>query len=86
MSPIIGNNSDGVKLSKAGISHWWATEIYITANPDPCLVCARYFEGWTGKDCRDMIGKVGSRQNGQVVSGKCFRPIGTALVYDEVQE
>ena len=77
--------SNGDSLTKAGISHWWATEIYRGSNPD-CLDCARWFKGWTGKDCRDMIGKTGKRDAGQVVSGKCFRPIGTALTWHEVEE
>jgi len=86
VSPIVGNNSDGVKLSKAGISHWWATEIYRTWKPETCCNCARYFEGWTGEDCQNIIDQTCLRQSGYVVTGKCFRPIGTALVYDEVEE
>jgi hypothetical protein len=86
VSPIVGNNSDNFKLSKAGISHWWATEIYRTANPVTCLDCARHFEGWKGKDCRDMMEKTSKREDGGCDPFKCFRPIGTALVYDEVEE
>jgi hypothetical protein len=72
----MGNNGDS--LTKAGISHRWATEIYRGSNPD-CIDCARWFKGWTwGIDCRDMIGKTGS--------GKCFRPMGTALAWNEVEE
>ena len=74
MSPIVGNNSDSV-FSVTYPPWKWAVTVSGSTSPE-CIDCAR---GRDVKGCGDVWEIPG-------VSGKCFRPIGTALVYDEVQE
>jgi len=75
VSPKVGNNSDSVS---SAIYPPWNREVRISGSTFPeCISCAR---GRDVEGCGDMWNEPGLKNKW------CFRPIGTALVYDEVEE
>ena len=75
MSPKVGNNSDSVSCA---VYPPWNRAVRVSGSTLPeCISCAR---GRDVKGCGDVWEIPG------VQDKRCFRPIGSALDYDEVEE